>query len=129
PVPARDAKGVRRSRPFLPDQLQDVLGGGAQRRQGFGRRLRQGDLRKGNRARSGRGGQEKVTRMSKSKTRRVAAIGNSRVILAKAGIQCLWRRCGRAANVTGFPLSRERRGWGRERRRWDAGMTADTPPT
>ena len=31
----------------------------------------------------------KVTRMSKSKTRSVAAIGNSRVIPAKAGIQCV----------------------------------------
>ena len=45
-----------------------------------------------------------MTRMSKSKTRRVAAIGNSRVIPAKAGIQWLWKRCGRTTKATGFPL-------------------------
>ena len=38
----------------------------------------------------GRRAENQVTRMSKSKTRRVAAIGNSRVIPAEAGIQCLW---------------------------------------
>ena len=43
--------------------------------------------------------------MSKSKTRRVAAIGNGCVIPAKAGIQCLWMVCGIALNATGFPLS------------------------
>ena len=36
-----------------------------------------------------------MTRMSKSKTRRVAAIGDSRVIPAQAGIQVRrqWRQC------------------------------------
>jgi hypothetical protein len=44
-----------------------------------------------------------VTRMSESKARSVAAIGNSRVIPAQAGIQCL------TTNDAGFPRSRERR--------------------
>ena len=44
-----------------------------------------------------------MTRVSESKTRSVAAIGNNRVIPADAGIQCL------ATNDAGFPLARERR--------------------
>ena len=54
PLPAGNAKGVRRRRPFLPDQLRDDVGGGARRGQGFGRRLRQGDVRKGDQARGRR---------------------------------------------------------------------------
>src|ERR1022692_3168532 len=34
-----------------------------------------------------------IAQTSKSKTRSVAAIGNGRVIPAKAEIQCLWKRC------------------------------------
>src|SRR2546423_15331096 len=89
PFPARDAKSVRWRGPFLPHQLQDLVGRRAQRRQGLWRRLRQGNLRKGNRARSGRGGQEKVTHPSKSKMRSIAAIGFGCVIPTKVGIQCL----------------------------------------
>ena len=44
PFPARDAKGVRRRRPFLPDQLQDVLGGGAQGGRRLGAGLQQSGL-------------------------------------------------------------------------------------
>src|SRR2546423_1094357 len=89
PFPARDAKSVRWRGPFLPHQLQDLVGRRAQRRQGLWRRLRQGNLRKGNRARSGRGGQEKVTHPSKSKMRSIAAIDFGCVIPTKVGIQCL----------------------------------------
>jgi hypothetical protein len=84
-------------------------------------------------------GCNKVTQTSKSKTRRVAAIGNgcvipakagihfaavksqwipafagmtdqgASVIPAKAGIQCRLRRSSHATNAIGFPLAREQR--------------------
>ena len=39
---------------------------------------------------AGRCREDQVTWMSKSEIRRIAAIGNSRVIPAEAGIQCRW---------------------------------------
>jgi hypothetical protein len=85
------------------DNLEVVHG-----REGLGREFRQGGVRKGSRARSrGSREEEKVTRMSESKTRSVAAIGNSRVIPANAGIQRRSRV--RQDHVTRFPRPRERR--------------------
>ncbi len=84
-LPARDAKGVRRRRSLLPDQLQDDMGGGARRREGLGRRLRQGDLRQGNRARSAKREEAAAARRrSDRRLRRRAPLSASGALLSKS---------------------------------------------
>ena len=58
PLPARDAEGIQRRRPLLPDHLQGHLEGGARDRGRLRHALQQGGLRRGSQARGRGAGQE-----------------------------------------------------------------------